>query len=138
MLKNKHINIIRHRIALLLFIFMFFGTSHIKASNLEWFSSGLSVRHLSSQELQQEQNQEELTNFQYTNSSRDLSDLFDKTDSISAKQVDTDKVQLKNLNTSKGNIGVSHKSQRVAFIVSFKPQITQSLSLFIFNRNILI
>jgi hypothetical protein len=137
MLKKKHINIIGYKVALLFFIFMFSGIAQLKASSYCKLYSQLSVKHLSSHSLQQEQNQEELRSFQYTNSSRDLSDLFDKTDSTTVRQVDPDKVQLKNLLTIKDDYQITDKSYQT-FNSSFKPQLTQSVSLFIFHRNILI
>ena len=138
MLKKKYINIMGHKIALLLFIFMFSGVAQLKASSHCKLSNELSVKHLSSRSLQQEQNQEELNSFQYTNSSRDLSDLFDKTDSTTVRQVDPDKVQLKNFLSFKDHYYQRNKSHQTDINSSFKPHLTQSISLFIFNRNILI
>lgn len=137
MLKKKYINIIGHKIALLFFIFMFSGVAPLKASSHYKLTNGLSVKHLSFCSLQLGQNQEELNSFHYTNSSRDLSDLFDKTDSTTVRQVDPDKVRLKNFLSSNDYYHTKDKTHQT-FNSSFKPQLTQSVSLFIFNRNILI
>lgn len=138
MLKNRYINIMGHKIALLLFIFMFTGNSHIKASNFNELNSGLSVNRLLCNVLQEKQNQQEFNSFQYTNSSRDLSDLFDKTDSTTVRQVDPTKVQLKNLISFKDSYNLWNVTHQPDLYLSFKPQLSQSISLFIFNRNILI
>jgi hypothetical protein len=138
MLKNRHIDSIKQLSFLFLFLYLFAGIIHMKGNDPLTWSSGINCKNFLSYTVQQrEDTKDEYNCIQITSGIHDLSDLFDKTEST-VKQIDTDKTQLKNIYSTDRKQAIKSKTCKLDFILSFKPQFIQSVSLFLFIRNILI
>lgn len=138
MLRNKHIQIKKHKTVALLFIFVFFmGISHLNLAVRFLCHQNAAATSLSDNIQSQDGTQTEIHIYQFTNATHDFSDFFNKTES-SVKQIDTDKIQFKKLFFTECNQAINLITFTPGFSVSFQPQFIQSITLFLFNRIILI
>jgi hypothetical protein len=129
---------IKHKTAALLFVFVFYvGISHINLAVRFIFHHDVSATSLSDNIQSQDGAKTTIHIYRLTAATHNFSDFFDKTEST-VKQIDTDKTQLKKIYFSENKQVINLIAYTPDFSVSFQPQFIQSITLFLYNRNILI